>query len=117
MRYLLATPEPAHASFDLRQDGIRRLLNTLRAAVRLLRTNGAPPDLRLERQLAFHAAAAVHRYMAAHLTLHLDDLESSAAGGGGIRRHTSTDRMVSKRGIQIQGSGYGVNVTLERQNT
>ncbi|MEW5311080.1 MAG: hypothetical protein WDW38_002823 [Sanguina aurantia] len=81
------------------QDGIRRLLNTLRAAVRLLRTNGTPPDLRLERQLAFHAAAAVHRYMAAHLTLHLEGLEEApAAAANGVRRHaasSATDRMLT----------------------
>ena len=56
------------------QDGLRRLLNLIRAASLALRAPGAA-DLKTEKQVAYHASHALQHYMRTHLLVHVAALQ------------------------------------------
>ncbi|KAG2449728.1 hypothetical protein HYH02_005255 [Chlamydomonas schloesseri] len=69
------------------QDGLRRMVNLLRALLTSLRAASLPPDLRMERQVGYYAALTLRMFVATHLTLHVAALRRglalAAIGGGG----------------------------------
>ncbi len=60
------------------QDGVRKLLHPLRQALHMLRHHS--PELRSERQVAYHAAIALKQYVATHLALRVQHLRRRIAG-------------------------------------
>ncbi|KAK9811850.1 hypothetical protein WJX72_011159 [[Myrmecia] bisecta] len=67
-------------AFD-RQDGLRRLLALLRTCVLLLRGANAA-DIRVEKQVGYHASHALQQYFRTHLVLHVATLKRRQAGQG-----------------------------------
>ncbi|GIL94573.1 hypothetical protein Vretimale_804, partial [Volvox reticuliferus] len=68
------------------QDGVRRMLNLLRAVLTSQRSD-ARLDFRMERQVGYYAALTLRQFLATHLVLHVGALRrglaAAAAGGGG----------------------------------
>ncbi|GFR42558.1 hypothetical protein Agub_g3469, partial [Astrephomene gubernaculifera] len=60
------------------QEGVRRMLNLLRALLTGVRgAAAAAPDLRTERQVGYYAALTLRMFIAAHLVLHVSHLRRS----------------------------------------
>jgi hypothetical protein len=83
--HALATRAICH-EFDL-QEGLHRLLFPLRRLMAMAREDGNP-DVRTERQVAYHSARALLQYGRAHLMLQLEALRrrlaSRQVGGWGV---------------------------------
>ncbi|GLI63939.1 hypothetical protein VaNZ11_007080, partial [Volvox africanus] len=93
------------------QDGVRRMLNLLRAVLTSQRSD-ARLDLRMERQVGYYAALTLRQFLATHLVLHVGALRrglAAAASSGSKSKNGGGGEAAATVTGYGTGGGTGVN--------